>query len=83
MLTRLAYTGAALVALAFGGIGSAEAQQRAEVRRRLPRRPGKLSDPRVREYVERGLEQCWWKETPRKQVCSLPPGLAAPMWSLP
>jgi IS30 family transposase len=36
-----------------------EAQQRAEVRRRLPRRPGKLSDPRVREYVERGLEQCW------------------------
>jgi IS30 family transposase len=36
-----------------------EAQQRAEVRRRLPRRRAKLSDPRVREYVERGLEQCW------------------------
>jgi len=36
-----------------------EAQQRAQVRRRLPRRPPKLSDPRVREYVERGLEQCW------------------------
>jgi IS30 family transposase len=36
-----------------------EAQQRADVRRRLPRRPAKLSDPKVREYVERGLEQCW------------------------
>lgn len=36
-----------------------EAQQRAEVRRRLPRRAGKLRDPRVREYIERGLEQCW------------------------
>ena len=36
-----------------------EAQQRASVRRRLPRRPAKLSDPQVREYVERGLEQCW------------------------
>ena len=36
-----------------------EAQQRANARRRLPRRPAKLSDPRVREYVERGLEQCW------------------------
>jgi transposase, IS30 family len=36
-----------------------EAQQRANVRRRLPRRPAKLSDPRVREYVQRGLEQCW------------------------
>lgn len=36
-----------------------EAQQRADVRRRLARRPAKLSDPRVREYVERGLEQCW------------------------
>jgi transposase, IS30 family len=36
-----------------------EAQQRALVRRRLPRRRAKLSDPRVREYVEQGLEQCW------------------------
>ena len=37
-----------------------EAQQRALARRRvLPRRRPKLSDPRVREYVERGLEQCW------------------------
>jgi transposase, IS30 family len=36
-----------------------EAQQRAETRRWLPRRRAKLSDPRVREYVERGLEQCW------------------------
>lgn len=36
-----------------------EAQQRAMARRRLPRRRAKLSDPRVREYVERGLEQCW------------------------
>jgi IS30 family transposase len=36
-----------------------EAQQRAETRRWLPRRTAKLSDPRVREYVERGLEQCW------------------------
>lgn len=36
-----------------------EAQQRAMARRRLARRPAKLSDPRVREYVERGLQQCW------------------------
>ena len=37
-----------------------EAQQRALARRRLvPRRRRKLSDPRVQEYVERGLEQCW------------------------
>jgi transposase, IS30 family len=36
-----------------------EAQQRAEVRRRLTRRRAKLSNPRVREYVERGLQQCW------------------------
>ena len=36
-----------------------EAQQRADVRRRLPRRPAKLSDPRVREYVQRGLERSW------------------------
>lgn len=36
-----------------------EAQQRALARRRQPRRRGKLSDPRVREYVQRGLEQCW------------------------
>ena len=39
-----------------------EAQQRAEARRRLPRRPAKLSDPRVREYVGRRLEQCWSPE---------------------
>jgi IS30 family transposase len=37
-----------------------EAQQRALARRRcVPRRRLKLSDPRVREYVEQGLEQCW------------------------
>jgi IS30 family transposase len=37
-----------------------EAQQRALARRRLlPRRRRKLGDPRVREYVEQGLEQCW------------------------
>ena len=36
-----------------------EAQQRADVRRRLPRRRAKLNNPRVREYVERRLEQCW------------------------
>lgn len=37
-----------------------EAQQRALARRRLlPRRRRKLSDPRVREYVEQGLAQCW------------------------
>jgi transposase, IS30 family len=37
-----------------------EAQQRALARRRLlPRRPAKLSDSRVQEYVEQGLEQCW------------------------
>lgn len=36
-----------------------EAQQGAEVRRQRPRRPAKLSDPRVREYVECGLRQCW------------------------
>ena len=36
-----------------------EAQQRAEVRRWLPRRAAKLSDPRVQEYVRRRLEQCW------------------------
>jgi IS30 family transposase len=37
-----------------------EAHQRAQARRRcVPRRRLKLSDPRVREYVERGLEQCW------------------------
>ena len=37
-----------------------EAQQRAMARRRLlPRRREKLNDPRVRAYVERGLEQCW------------------------
>ena len=36
-----------------------EAQQRAEVRRRLPRRAAKLSDPQVQEYVGRRLEQCW------------------------
>jgi IS30 family transposase len=37
-----------------------EAQQRAMARRRLvPRRRPKLSDPRVREYVEQGLAQCW------------------------
>jgi len=40
-----------------------EAQQRALARRRLvPRRPRKLSDPRVRDYVERGLAQCWSPE---------------------
>jgi transposase, IS30 family len=37
-----------------------EAQQRAMARRRcVARRRPKLSDPRVREYVEQGLEQCW------------------------
>jgi IS30 family transposase len=36
-----------------------EAQQRAQVRRRLPRRAAKLNDPRVEEYVGRRLEQCW------------------------
>ena len=36
-----------------------EAQQRAEVRRWLPRRPAKLSDPRVEKYVGRRLERCW------------------------
>jgi transposase, IS30 family len=36
-----------------------EAQQRANVRRRLPRRMAKLNDPRVREYVCQRLEQCW------------------------
>jgi IS30 family transposase len=41
------------------GYVAIEAQQRANARRRLPRRAAKLSDPRVREYVERGLEQCW------------------------
>jgi IS30 family transposase len=40
-----------------------EAQQRAMARRRLiPRRREKLNDPRVREYVERGLKQCWSPE---------------------
>jgi transposase, IS30 family len=40
-----------------------EAQQRAMARRRLiPRRREKLNDPRVREYVEHGLEQCWSPE---------------------
>ena len=40
-----------------------EAQQRAMARRRLlPRRRTKLNDPRVREYVECGLEQCWSPE---------------------
>jgi IS30 family transposase len=41
------------------GYIAVEAQQRAQVRRRLPRRRAKLSDPHVREYVERGLEQSW------------------------
>jgi transposase, IS30 family len=37
-----------------------EAQQRAMARRRcVARRRPKLSDPRVQEYVEQGLEQCW------------------------
>ena len=37
-----------------------EAQQRALARRRcVARRRPKLSDPRVREYVARGLEQSW------------------------
>lgn len=37
-----------------------EAQQRALARRRLvPRRRRKLSDPRLREYVERRLERSW------------------------
>src|SRR4029078_6054060 len=37
-----------------------EAQQRALARRRLvPRRRRKLSDPRVRKYVEQGLERAW------------------------
>ena len=37
-----------------------EAQQRALARRRLlPRRRRKLSDSRVREYVQRSLAQCW------------------------
>jgi IS30 family transposase len=40
-----------------------EAQQRAMARRRIiPRRRAKLNDPRVREYVERGLELCWSPE---------------------
>jgi transposase, IS30 family len=36
-----------------------EAQQRAEVRRWLPRRAAKLRDPEVQEYVGQRLEQCW------------------------
>jgi IS30 family transposase len=36
-----------------------EAQQRAEVRRWLPRRVAKLRDPQVQEYVSQRLEQCW------------------------
>jgi transposase, IS30 family len=37
-----------------------EAQQRAMARRRcVPRRPRKLDNPRLREYVEQGLEQSW------------------------
>ena len=37
-----------------------EAQQRALARRRcVARRRPKLSDSRVREYVEQGLAQCW------------------------
>jgi IS30 family transposase len=36
-----------------------EAQQRAEVRRWLPRRAAKLRDPRVQEYVGERLELCW------------------------
>ena len=41
------------------GYLASEAQQRANARRRLPRRQAKLSDPRVREYVCQRLEQCW------------------------
>lgn len=41
------------------GYVAIEAQQRAMSRRRLPRRCAKLSDPRVGEYVQQGLEQCW------------------------
>jgi IS30 family transposase len=39
-----------------------EAQQRANARRRLPRRPAKLSDPKVRQYVSERLDRCWSPE---------------------
>jgi transposase, IS30 family len=58
-----------------------EAQQRAMTRRRLlPRRPRKLDNSRLREYVEQGLEQSWSpdqiagrsrREFPRDASCQL------------
>lgn len=36
-----------------------EAQQRANARRRLPRRAAKLQDPQVQQYVTQRLEHCW------------------------
>jgi transposase, IS30 family len=36
-----------------------EAQQRANARRRLPRRTAKMSDPQIRRYVGERLEHCW------------------------
>ena len=36
-----------------------EAQQRANVRRRRPRRAAKMSDPQVKKYVAERLQHCW------------------------
>jgi IS30 family transposase len=36
-----------------------EAQQRANIRRRLPRRQKKMDHPKVQQYVSERLDQCW------------------------